>query len=37
MASENLVVEIVQFTANELCLTNPSAFQAVRDIAQGWK
>ncbi|KAI9445791.1 hypothetical protein BJY52DRAFT_1314933 [Lactarius psammicola] len=37
MASEDLVVEVAQFVSTDQCLADPSLFQAVRDMVQGWQ
>jgi len=37
MAPEILVVQVVQFYASDRCMADPSVFQAVRNIAQGWQ
>ncbi|KAH9008811.1 hypothetical protein EDB84DRAFT_1571744 [Lactarius hengduanensis] len=37
MAPENPIVEVIQFVSTEQCLANPSLFQALRDIVQGWQ
>ena len=37
MPPEPQVVEVVQFYATNQCVTDPSLFRAVRNIAQGWR
>ncbi|KAI9435970.1 hypothetical protein H4582DRAFT_492634 [Lactarius indigo] len=37
MAPEDPVVEVIQFVCTEQCLANPSLFQALRDVVQGWQ
>jgi len=37
MTSEILIIQVVQFFANNRCLADPSLFHALRDTAQGWK
>ncbi|KAH9164287.1 hypothetical protein EDB89DRAFT_2017801 [Lactarius sanguifluus] len=38
MAHEDpIVVEVIQFVSTEQCLANPSLFQELRDIVQGWQ
>ncbi|KAH9017798.1 hypothetical protein EDB84DRAFT_1679464 [Lactarius hengduanensis] len=37
MAHEDSIVEVIQFVSTEQCLANPSLFQALRDIVQGWQ
>ncbi|KAH8999851.1 hypothetical protein EDB86DRAFT_2907780 [Lactarius hatsudake] len=37
MAHEDPIVEVIQFVSTEQCLANPSLFQALRDIVQGWQ
>ncbi|KAH8978443.1 hypothetical protein EDB92DRAFT_2108023 [Lactarius akahatsu] len=37
MAPEDPIVEVIQFVSTEQCLGNPSLFQALRDIVQGWQ
>ncbi|KAH9055709.1 hypothetical protein EDB87DRAFT_1283539 [Lactarius vividus] len=37
MAPEDPVVEVIQFISTEKCLANPSIFQALRDVVQGWQ
>ncbi|KAH9021705.1 hypothetical protein EDB83DRAFT_2527703 [Lactarius deliciosus] len=37
MTHEDPIVEVIQFVSTEQCLANPSLFQALRDIVQGWQ
>ncbi|KAH8978764.1 hypothetical protein EDB92DRAFT_528335 [Lactarius akahatsu] len=37
MAHEDPIVEVIQFVSTEQCLGNPSLFQALRDVVQGWQ
>ncbi|KAH9021706.1 hypothetical protein EDB83DRAFT_2320444 [Lactarius deliciosus] len=37
MALGDPIVEVIQFVSTEQCLANPSLFQALRDIVQGWQ
>ncbi|KAH9021701.1 hypothetical protein EDB83DRAFT_2431205 [Lactarius deliciosus] len=37
MAPEDPIVEVIQFISTEQCLANPSLFQDLRDIVQGWQ
>ncbi|KAH8982479.1 hypothetical protein EDB86DRAFT_2970699 [Lactarius hatsudake] len=37
MAPEDPIVEVIQFVSTEQCLANPSLFQELRDIVQGWQ
>ncbi|KAI9448760.1 hypothetical protein F5148DRAFT_698813 [Russula earlei] len=36
-ATDVLVVQVVQFYANDRCMADPSLFRAVRNMAQGWQ
>jgi hypothetical protein len=36
-APDVTVVQFVRFRADDRCLADPSLFQAVRNIAQGWQ
>ncbi|KAH8982473.1 hypothetical protein EDB86DRAFT_2970662 [Lactarius hatsudake] len=37
MAHEDPIVEVIQFVSTEQSLANPSLFQELRDIVQGWQ
>ncbi|KAH8978439.1 hypothetical protein EDB92DRAFT_584262 [Lactarius akahatsu] len=37
MAHEDPIVEVIQFVSTEQCLANPSLFQELPDIVQGWQ
>ncbi|KAH9164806.1 hypothetical protein EDB89DRAFT_387372 [Lactarius sanguifluus] len=37
MAHEDPIVEVIQFVSTDQCLADPSLFQALRNIVQGWQ
>ncbi|KAH9014746.1 hypothetical protein EDB84DRAFT_810039 [Lactarius hengduanensis] len=37
MAPEDPIVEVIQFASTDQCLADPSLFQALRNIVQGWQ
>jgi hypothetical protein len=37
MATEDLIVEVVQFISTKQCVADPSLFEAVRNIVQRWQ
>ncbi|KAH9055705.1 hypothetical protein EDB87DRAFT_1283397 [Lactarius vividus] len=37
MAPEDSIVEVIQFVSTNQCLADPSLFQALRNIVQGWQ
>ena len=37
MATETLIVQIIQFTCTRQCAADPSLFEAVSNIVQSWQ